>query len=232
MLRFGAFEGLGPQVVGISDIDDGDCALGAVHSGGRDTLMKAFGLAVAPLSPRQVHGTAIWRIREVPRSSAEAPEADAILTNVPGIPVGVTVADCVPVFLYAPAARAGGVVHAGREGTFENISGAAVASLAVDFGVDPGDVHALIGPSAGPCCYEVSPELRDAFVARGLPVTGRHLDLWGANATQLAAAGVLAGNITLAGHCTICGKPEPRPSRFHSYRGTGTAARNLALMVL
>ncbi len=136
------------------------------------------------------------------------------------------VADCVPVYLLDPETGGGGLVHAGREGTYRGISPLAVEAMQREFGTKPTDLHALIGPSAGPCCYEVSPELAHAFAEAGLPVDGRHLDLWQANAQQLTAAGLSPGRITVSGICTIC------DGRFHSHRAQPNAGRNMALLML
>jgi len=153
-------------------------------------------------------------------------EAAGVVTNVPGLPLAVTVADCVPIYLYAPEWGAGGIIHAGREGTRQNIGGRAVAFLRECYGAPPEALFALIGPSAGPCCYEVAPELAAAFRQAKLPSKGRYLDLWAANRRQLEEAGVPSGNIMVSGRCTVC------DGAFHSYRANGTNRRNLALITL
>jgi len=149
-----------------------------------------------------------------------------MVTDVAGLPLAVFVADCVPVYLFDPQRRATGLVHAGREGTRQQVGPKALHVLTREFGSRPGDVHALIGPSAGPCCYEVSTAIAQDFARAGLPVRGRHLDLWQANARQLVAAGVPEEQVAISGMCTIC------DGRFHSYRRDGGSARNMALLAL
>jgi hypothetical protein len=149
-----------------------------------------------------------------------------MVTDVPGLPLAVLVADCVPIFLVDVRRRAAALIHAGREGTFRNISVAAAALLERELGGRVSDVHAVLGPSAGPCCYEVSAEIAAAFTTAGLPSRGRNLDLWEANARQLHAAGIPRCQIAIAGVCTIC------DGRFHSHRRDADGARNMALLML
>jgi copper oxidase (laccase) domain-containing protein len=87
-------------------------------------------------------------------------------------------------------------------------------------------IHAVIGPSAGPCCYEVSPEIAHLWTTLGLPVTGRMLDLWGAAVMQLESRGVPREQISVSGFCTIC------TDRFYSYRRGDDRPRNLAFVVV
>jgi YfiH family protein len=153
-------------------------------------------------------------------------EADGLMTDVPGLAMGVAVADCVPVYLFEAKRGVGAILHAGRAGTQANMAGAGVRGLVEEFGAVPGEMFAVIGPSAGPCCYEVSQEMAEVFGAAGWVVRGRNLDLWETNRMQLVSAGVPEGQIEVCGRCTIC------DGGFHSYRAHGTAARNLAVMVL
>lgn len=172
------------------------------------------------VQPTPIEGEALFRV------SRAFPETDVIVTDVPGLPLGVTVADCVPVWLFDPVTQSGGLVHAGRAGTFRNAVGAALESINDAYGADPGNVHALIGPSAGPNAYEVSEEIAKEFAKAGYPVQGRLLDLWEANAMQLERAGVPRSQIDVCGICTIT------DGRFHSHRAHANGMRNLALLVL
>jgi copper oxidase (laccase) domain-containing protein len=101
-------------------------------------------------------------------------------------------------------------------------------------GVDPATLKAVICPSAGPCCYEVGPEVREAFATRfgrkaepwfQAGSTRPHLDLWKAATDQLAARGVSAANIAIQGTCTICG------SGFPSFRRQGAQAGRFAAII-
>lgn len=227
-LRAAAFSELAAGDMGLKDRTDPGPVMAA-----RRAFAGACGLDGTRLvCAQQVHGTQVACVGEVDAGRGAAsyddalPSTDGLITDTPGLPLAILTADCVPVFLYDPKRRACGVLHAGREGTVGNICGEGVARLKESFGCGPVNIHAWIGPSAGPCCYEVSREMAQAFGAAGLPVSGRHLDLWEANAVQLRASGLRAEHITLSGACTICDE------RFHSYRRTKTTARNMALIAL
>jgi YfiH family protein len=137
---------------------------------------------------RQVHGARVW---VVDAALTSPPEADALVTCVPGAALVVVTADCVPILLADPVSGAVGAVHAGWRGTAANIAGAAVETLADRWAVPAARLIAAIGPSIGACCYEVGDELEDAFASAGhgaraawftRDAGGRlRLDLWVAN---------------------------------------------------
>ena len=171
----------------------------------------------------QVHGNVLHRA-DTMAAAQERPQADGLLTNNPEVILTIRVADCVPLWLYHPRLRAGALLHAGREGTILNIARAGVHALADAYGAAASELHAHIGPSAGPCCYEVSEEMAGEFRSRGLPTNGRMLDLWGANELQLRNEGVLLAQITCSSQCTICSKG------YYSYRGGDDKLRNVAML--
>lgn len=181
---------------------------------------------------QQVHGVRVAvvgvaeRGRGARNPETALPETDGMVTNWPGLVLAVLAADCVPVYLLDPVRRAVGLVHAGRQGTRGNIAGQAVEVMATRLGGCPGNMHALIGPGACPACYEVSTEIADDWREAGLPVTGRRLDLWQANAIQMEHAGVPREHIATAGVCTI------EDGRFFSYRARADAGRNMAICAL
>jgi len=233
MLRFEAFERLGIRVAAMSEQCDGDCGWQAATPDARRYFLERCGTRWKDLvCPRQMHGTEVAVVRESDRGKGARggdtaiAVADGLITEVPGLPLGITVADCVPVFACDPVRRAGGLMHAGRAGTLHRAAEALVQALCAQFHVSPGSLHALIGPSAGPCCYEVSAEMAQAYADADLPVRGRHLDLWAANRLQLEQAGLPPAHVHVAALCTICG------NRFHSYRAGAASQRNLAVFVL
>ncbi len=174
-------------------------------------LAAATGLGFARV--RQVHGA---EVVEADGPCLPSREADAVLSRTPGLAACVAVADCVPVLLADPAAGLVAAVHAGWRGTLARAAAAGVAAL-LRAGASPGRLRAAIGPSIGPCCYQVSEALAGQFeaafgagvVRRG--ADGPRLDLWTANARTLAEAGV--GEVERLDRCTAC---DPR--RFFSHR--------------
>jgi polyphenol oxidase len=128
---------------------------------------------------KQVHGTRVVVIRRgdpVPAplgSPAVAddddgrPRADIVMTDDPAVAVAVQVADCVPLLLADPVTGAVAAVHAGWRGTAAGAARQAVAAMQLHFGTRPADLVAAIGPSIGPCCYQVGADVVDAFQAAG-----------------------------------------------------------------
>jgi YfiH family protein len=224
MQRFSYIETLGTACAAMSDATDGDCSIQAPDAAGRAAfLAKCNANPAALVYPKQVHGIEIVLAEN---TNEPNPTADGILTQTPGLPIGITIADCVPIFLLDPIRRIVGLAHAGREGTYQAIAKALVEKAQTAFDANPADLHAIIGPSGGPCCYEVSPEIAARFKAAQLPTQDRHLDLWAANHQQLTDAGLDPENIKTTEQCTICDQS------FYSFRREDTTARNLALMIL
>jgi hypothetical protein len=159
---------------------------------------------------KQVHGCGVAVIEREP--AAGEFEADAAATRSRDLLLTVRVADCVPILIADPATGAVAAVHAGWRGTRAGIVSRAVERLAQEYGSVPARLRAAIGPSIGPCCYEVGDDVRDAFasgwadevLARWFAGPARHLDLWRANREQLVAAGVADGSIAGSSLCTAC----------------------------
>jgi polyphenol oxidase len=179
---------------------------------------------------RQVHGNQVHDAdRHVP--SPGPPEADAAVSSDPARALSVQVADCVPLLVGDRSTGAVGVAHGGWRGTATGIAGAATRALG-----DPRRQVAAIGPSIGPCCYEVGAELLDRFRdggwVRGVDDwferrAGRwYLDLWRATSDQLVRVGVPAESIHVSRLCTFC-----HADWLPSYRRDGTGAGRLAAFI-
>ena len=159
----------------------------------------------------QVHGVNV-AVARTPRPQAVPHlQADVILTNMPGITLLMRFADCVPVMLHDPVRKVVGIAHAGWMGTVRATVRIAVEAMQANYGSNPGEILAAIGPSIGPDHYVVGPDVvmqvRQAFgsSASGLlreQAGAVHFDLWNANRMALEQAGVK--QIELANICTAC----------------------------
>jgi YfiH family protein len=189
---------------------------------------------------QQVHGNNIVRITESERgrgahSYADAiPATDALITNLPGVPIGVFTADCVPVFLFDPKQMAVGIAHAGWRSTAKAIARETVERMGAEFNSNPADIWAGVGPSIGACCYEVGRDVFDAFTEKGALLFRQtkdekwHLDLWLANRLQLEEAGLAREKIIETRICSACNADE-----YFSARKLGSrTGRTLSLIAI
>lgn len=170
----------------------------------------------------QVHGRDVRVVRVATEAQNENERCDALTTDLRGVLLGVKTADCVPVVLGDSRTGACAAVHAGWRGTLAGIVKHALARMIEEFGTRPEDVRAAIGPAALACCYEVGPEVVEAFRekvknadALFTPTSeGRaRVDLHRANLEQLTESGVSHERVHALPLCTIC-----RPEDFFSYR--------------
>jgi len=168
---------------------------------------------------KQIHSD---RVERVDGGRGYLGEGDALVTDRPGVLIGVRTADCVPILIADPEHHAVAAVHAGWRGTVEDIAAKAVSRLTNEYGCNPQDLHAALGPSIGPCCYEVGPEVAARFRTwlSDLPDGKRaYLDLSEVTQRQLTQAGLNPANIYAGSPCTNCG-----PAELHSYRRDGPKA--------
>jgi YfiH family protein len=221
--------------------NDGDTGSAVEENRARTGRLLRFDAGTL-VTVRQVHGNRVLVIdKETEVSSllhkGERPEADAILTNKKGLAIGVLTADCVPVILVDPVKEVVGIVHAGWRGTVAEICGKAVTNMRDHFGSHTEDISAAIGPSIGPCCYEVGEEVAANFLTGSFQekvvVTNRaggrgKLDLRKANRLLLLESGVEEGNISVSPLCTSC-----NTDLFFSYRREGApTGRQLSFVVM
>ncbi len=151
------------------------------------------------------------------------PECDALITNNVGTALVVFTADCTPILLWDSATGAVGAVHAGWRGTAADIAGKTVRKMASEFGCDPRNIRAAIGPNIGACCFETDSDVPEAIIETFgreanafITKSGEkyHVNLKAVNALALRRAGV--ENIEISSDCTMC-----HPDRFWSHRVTG-----------
>jgi YfiH family protein len=178
---------------------------------------------------RQIHSGDVTIVSEELRGKGCGDHEDAIaatdsmVTDVPGICLIVLVADCVPMLFFDPSRRIIGVAHAGWQGTLELVAMNTVKAMEKAFSCSPEDIIVGIGPSIGPCCYEVGPEVitqventfgnKRGYIANESRDGKGYFDLWKANLRQLLHVGIQRRNIEVAKICT-CHNPD----LFFSYR--------------
>lgn len=166
--------------------------------------------------PYQLHQTGVRKIDEGFMKLTQAEKTaslygiDALVTDLTGICIGVTTADCVPVFFYDDIRKVVAVAHAGWRGTCAGIVTETIRVMQSDYGCVPQNIRTVIGPSISVDVYQVGEELYTAFLDKDFPVEsvftrnaeGLFLDLWKANEYLLLHSGITAGHIEIAGRCT------------------------------
>lgn len=188
----------------------------------------------------QIHGSevAIVTARERGRGRLDMadalPGADGMVTAESGICLATMYADCVPLYFVDPVRRVIALSHAGWKGTARNIAASTVTQMTREYGCEPESIHAAIGPSIGPCCYEVDEHVIEKFDSIQ-PVTkpsanhGRFmLNLQEMNRRLMIQAGIMSTNIEVTELCTSC-----QTAQFFSYRAEGgKTGRMIAWMAL
>lgn len=194
---------------------------------------------------QQVHGSEIALVDDKNAGcggqslEAAIPNCDGLLT-AEAIPLLTLYADCVPLWIYDPQKRAGGVIHAGWRGTVAGIALEAVEQMKHHFGSQPGNLLAALGPSIGPCCYSVGEDVVGAarVLAQQIKLSvasfataqnsGTYaFDLAGFNKALLLQAGLLEKNIVTCGFCTSC-----QDSLFFSHRRSGGKTGRMAAIFM
>lgn len=199
----------------------------------RRKFQRAAGIGASRLIlNRQVHSDKVNVVSE----PQESLEGDALLTQHEDIPLAVSVADCLAIYVHDAAHAAVGLIHAGRRGTLKEIASKTLLKMEEALGCRASDCSVLFGPAIGPCCYEVGPDIAQEFEdrfpgsiivrdpGRGTAGSRLFLDLARANELQLRRIGV--EDIVTAGLCTSC-----REDLFFSHRRDGgRTGRMLAII--
>lgn len=190
------------------------------------------------LTVKQVHGDNILMIDDPAYlfHSCKPLEYDGIITNQPGLAIGIKTADCVPILLVDQVKHVIGVIHAGWRGTALNIAAKAVSQFQSSYSSKTQDLLAAIGPAIGPCCYQVDRQVYDAMSSDASSLcfqACKEKDRWMfdlpfLNKQQLIAAGLLSEKIDTSGLCTSC-----LSDLFYSHRGeSGKTGRQLNFLML
>ena len=174
-------------------------------------------------------GIGIWRSRDMQ-------SVDGLITNEPGVVLVTYYADCVPLYFVDIGKKAIGLAHAGWRGTAAGMGAHMVKAMQTEFGSNPKDTIAAIGPSIGPCCYEVDSPVYEKVMAlteiapyQCLQPKGEGkymLDLWEVNRRIIQHAGVPEKNITVGKVCTCC-----HSNLLFSHRVMGAQRGGMAAMM-
>ena len=186
----------------------------------------------------QVHGIDVAEVT-MPWAAGEGPRADAMVTRIPGMALGIVTADCAPILFADPAAGVVGAAHAGWRGAVAGVIEATLRAMMV-LGAQKNQIKAAVGPCIGQESYEVASDLRDAVIA-GAPGNARffvdgdregrwRFDLAGYCAARLNAAGI--AGVTVTGLDTLA-----ETERFFSHRrrtlaGSGPIGHQISVIAL
>ncbi|MBC6696174.1 peptidoglycan editing factor PgeF [Terrisporobacter mayombei] len=162
-------------------------------------------------------------------------DGDALITNVKEVPLLILTADCVPVVIIDSKNKAIGAVHAGWRGTYDRIVKKTIEEMIKNYNTNPEDLVCVIGPSIGPCCYEVSKDLVEKFNINLANHAGKfdiiknnkyYLDLWKINELTLKDCKVKEENIINLQICTNCNH-----EKFYSYRKHNKTQKRIGTMI-
>lgn len=190
---------------------------------------------------RQVHSDRVLTVTQADALTDlydnDIPEADGLVTNVPGLALAVFYADCIPVLLFDPVKRVVGAVHSGWRGTAQGIAARAVTRMCEAFGSQPSDIRAAIGPGICPTCFQTHADVpqamraqwgaaADAFIQ---PIPGEkfEVDLKGLIGQTLRQHHIPAQNIFTLPLCTSC-----QAALYWSHRRLGDARGNQAAVIV
>lgn len=185
---------------------------------GTDTYQFAFS--------HQVHGTEILYATDPGRYEGY----DALITDQPGLMIGVTVADCTPILIYDRQSRAVAAIHAGWKGTAGALVAKTLIAMQERFGTSAEHCYAYVGTCIDECSFEVGPEVAEQFSAefkRDDPRSGKsYIDLKAANARLLADFGIPKSQIDVSSFSTVLNNDS-----YFSYRAeNGQTGRMLAVI--
>ena len=181
----------------------------------------------------QIHSSIVNKIDE--KNIGQRIDGDALITNVKEVPLLILTADCVPVVIIDPKNKAVGVAHAGWRGTYDKICKNTIDEMIKNYKSNPEDLICVIGPSIGPCCYEVSKDLVEKFNTNLANHAGEFdiikddkyfLDLWKINELTLKDCNVKDENIINLQICTNCNH-----DKFYSYRKHNKTPKRIGTMI-
>ncbi len=244
--------GFSTRIGGVSQIAGAACSRGDLNLGftscdtpeavglNRERFLGCMGPSAAAgkmawglVTLKQMHSGLARRVGRAEIADRASLWGDGLLTDEPGVLLGIQTADCLPVLIADRTRQAVAAFHAGWRGTLKGIVERGVASMRHEFGSQPADLIAAIGPGIGQCCFAVGAEVRELFGAKYSYseelFTGTEklrLDLVEANRRQLLASGLAPEAAFAFNECTSC-----RTDLFFSYRAErGRTGRMLAVI--
>ncbi|MDO4159149.1 MAG: peptidoglycan editing factor PgeF [Prevotellaceae bacterium] len=182
----------------------------------REALCTELGIETDRLiMPHQTHGTEIMQIADdflslpSPIQKMILEGIDALITDIKGICIGVSTADCIPIILYDTEHHATAVVHAGWRGTVKRIVCKAIYAMHLSYKSKPSNLIAVIGPGISLKAFEVGDEVYEQFASEGFDMntiserkTKWHIDLKECNRQQIISSGILESNVSTLDICT------------------------------
>lgn len=174
---------------------------------------------------KQIHSDNIKIVNKAGKISM----TDGLITNKSGLALMVMVADCIPILFYDPTQKVVAVAHAGREGSFKNISGKLIVKMQKNFRCNPQNILVSLGPAIQKTCYKVDKKIINTFQKKwGMQYifNENYLDLQKLNKNQLLKVDILKNNIKISNICTHCDK------NYFSYRRDKVTGRFAGVIVL
>lgn len=217
------FDNLNGKRILRSDMARGLNAFFTTREINENDLRQSFGYS---LKPEQTHSGNV----EIVDSRTVYPDTDGLIIHQPKTAVYLKFADCTPLIFYDKKNNVAAVSHAGWRGTAEKIGIKTVEKMQKNFGTEPRNIVALIGPAISMCCYEVNDDVKQLLLStvkqKGGLSLGNFVDLKRINARQLEDIGV--EHIDICKYCTSCNN-----DMFYSYRKeNGTGKRHFAFAQL
>lgn len=205
------------------------------HTEKLDALVKDAEPGMHVITAHQVHGCLVLPVTEEILAGRDTlvhmGDCDGFVTDLSGITLTTKHADCVPLYAYDPLEGVIGLAHAGWRGTVNGMAASLIEAMVENYGCDPKNIKAAVGPAIGRCHFEVSEDVADEFrskmpwsndhIDKGIKAGKYMIDLKGINARLLGMQGVT--DIFVSPVCTYCNAEE-----CWSYRRNGTAERHLA----
>jgi len=195
----------------------------------QDRIATVFGFTRKPLILlKQEQKDGILFLKKTVNTISSFLEYDAMITDASDMILGIQTADCIPIFLVDQKRKVIAAVHAGRQGTALHITRKVLKKMEEEFACSPEDLIIALGPSIGPCCYEID---KKAFLPEWEPFStlkgGERwvADLAGINVAQMKEEGIEEEQIFLVNLCTSC-----HTDLFFSYRKEGQTGRQLSFI--